>query len=161
MYTTDYIIMISTTIHLISLLVRAPSSVMVSSPTNPILTGSSLTLTCTIMLVEDKINSVELEVVWTGPTDNLTADTTPTGTGTSYTSNLTITSLTASDAGTYTCTARLTSSQPLIMSSGSVSSNSSTISLVSVLGNSHTRMHASTHTRTQYDLDSCQCWLVW
>ena len=119
----------------ISLIVRAPSSVMVSSPPSIILTGSFLTLTCTIMLVEDKINGVE--VVWTGPTDNLTADTTPTGTGTSYTSNLTITSLTASDAGTYTCTARLTSSLPFVQASIPTMASTN----LTLQSNSHTYMH--------------------
>ena len=46
------------------------------------------------------MSGVELEVVWTGPTSTLTADTTPTGT--SYTSTLILTILTASDAGPYT-----------------------------------------------------------
>ena len=87
------------------------------------------------MLVEDKINGVELEVVWTGPTDNLTADTTPTGT--SYTSNLTIISLTVSDAGTYTCTAILTSSLPFVQASISTMASTN----LTLQSNSHTHMH--------------------
>ena len=133
----DWIDIIYAPPSLISLIVRAPYSVMVSSPPSFIMTGSSLTLTCTIMLVEDKINGVELEVVWTGPTDTLTADTTPTSTGTSYTSNLTITSLTSSDAGTYTCTANLTSSLPFVQASISTIASTN----LTLQSNSHTHMH--------------------
>ena len=121
----------------ISLIVHTPLSVMVSSPPPFIFTGSSLTLTCRIVLVEDKMSGVELEVVWTGPTDHLTADTKPTGTGTYYTSNLTITSLATSDAGTYTCTASLTSSLPFVQASNSTMASTN----LYLQSNSLTRIH--------------------
>ena len=121
---------------LISNIVHAPFTVMVSSSSS-IFTGSTIMLTCTIMLEDDKINGVELEVLWMGPTDNLTADTTPTGTGASYTSTLTIIYPTIYDAGTYTCTSRLNSFLPFVQSSISTMASTN----LTLQSNSHIYMH--------------------
>ena len=67
------------------------------------------------------VSGVELEVVWMGPTNTLTADTTPTDTGISYTRTLTLTNLNASDDGAYTCTASLSSSLPFLTASPTTS----------------------------------------
>ena len=120
-------------LYTLNLAVRPPSSVMVASPPSSTLTGSSLTLTCSITLEEDIVDYVTVEVVWTGPTSSsLTDGTTPTGSGTSYTSTLPLSSVTASDAGPYTCTARLTSSLPFLLSSDT-NSDSTTVTVQSKL----------------------------
>ena len=90
---------------------------MVSSITSPAFIGSSLTLTCSIVLVERVVSGVELKVVWIRHTNTLTDVTTPTDNGISYTSTLTLTHLTASDDGTYTCNASLSSYLPFLSAS--------------------------------------------
>ena len=113
--------------------VNTLSSVMARSPVT--LVGSPLTLTCSIMLAAMLETRVQVKVVWTGP-DGFTVSggTTPTGTDTLYTSELTLNSLSASDAGTsYTCTASLiTSTLPSVIPSSNMS-NSSPICLQSKL----------------------------
>ena len=111
--------------------VNPPSSVIVMSPVT--LVGSPLTVTCTIILVTKLEMGVQVEVVWTGP-DGFTASTTPNGSGTLYTSELTLNNLSASDAGTsYNCTASLTTSTlPSVIPSSNMSA-SSPISLQSKL----------------------------
>ena len=110
--------------------VNPPSSVMVMSPVT--LVGSPLTLTCSVTLVTMLEMGVQVEVVWTGP-DGSTVSTTPSGSGTLYTSELTLNNLNASNAGTsYTCTANLTTTQPSVIPS-SIMSASSPISLQSKL----------------------------
>ena len=94
---------------------------IVSSISSPAFIGSSLILTCFIMLVESVVGGVELEVVWIGATKNLTADNMTTNTGSSYTSTLTFTNLTASDDGNYTCNASLSSSLPFLTASPTTS----------------------------------------
>ena len=113
--------------------VNPPSSVMVMSPVS--LVGSPLTLTCSIMLAAMLETGVQVEVLWTGPDGSTVSDgTTPSGSGTLYTSELTLYNLTASDAGTsYTCTASLTTSTiPSVIPSSNMSA-SSPISLQSKL----------------------------
>ena len=79
------------------------------------------------------MDGVTVEVVWTGPTSSsLTNGTTPTGSGTSYSSILPLSSVTVSDAGPYTCTARLTSSLPFLLSSDT-NSGSTTVTVQSKL----------------------------
>ena len=110
--------------------VNPPSSVMVMSPVT--LVGFPLTLTCSITLAAMLETGVQVEVVWTGPVSS--TGTTPSGSDTLYTSELTLNSLSASDASTnYTCTASLTTSTlPSVIPSSNMSA-SSPISLQSKL----------------------------
>ena len=113
--------------------VSPPSSIMARSPVT--LVGSPLTLTCSIMLTAMLETGVQVEVVWTGPEGStVSGGTEHSGNGTLYTSELTLTSLSFSDAGTsYTCTASLTTSTlPSVIPSSNIS-DSSTISLQSKL----------------------------
>ena len=106
---------------------------MVVSPVTVV--GSPLTLTCSIMLTAMLGTGVQVKVVWTGPDGStVSGGTAPSGSSTLYTSELTLNSLSASDAGTsYTCTASLTTSTlPSVIPSSNMS-NSSTISLQSKL----------------------------
>ena len=97
--------------------VEAPTSVMVSSSRN----GGSMDLTCSITLARAVPTDVAVEVMWTGPDGSSLSDgTTPTGTDTSYSSTLGLSYVTVSDAGTYNCTAVLTSARPYLISSTSV-----------------------------------------
>ena len=97
--------------------VEAPTSVMVSSSRN----GGSLDLTCSITLAQAVPTDVTVEVRWTGPNgSSLSGGTTPTGTGISYSSTLSLSSLSVSDAGTYNCIATLISARPYLISSTSV-----------------------------------------
>ena len=90
---------------------------MVSSSRN----DGSMDLTCSITLARAVPSDVTVEVVWTGPNGSSLSDgTTPTGTDTSYSSTLSLSSLMVSDAGTYNCTATLTSARPYLISSTSV-----------------------------------------
>ena len=112
----------------------APTSVMVASPSS-LSTGDPLSLTCSIMLASDVASGNSLEVMWTLPIGSIimadssgTGSATLSGTGTSYSSILSITSLTASSAGTYTCSAALSSTVPFVTSSVStMGSNNLTI----------------------------------
>ena len=106
---------------------------MVVSPVT--LVGSPLTLTCSIMLVATLETGVQVEVVWTGPDGaTVSGGSAPSGSGILYTSELTLNSLSASDAGTnYTCTASLTTTTlPSVIPSSNMSA-SSPISLQSKL----------------------------
>ena len=116
------------------LVVGAPTSVMVVPPSLSLSTGDTLSLTCSIMLASDVVSGTSLEVVWTLPygstimANSSGISITLTGTGTSYTSTISLISLTASSAGTYTCSAALSSTIPLVTSSGStMGSNNLTI----------------------------------
>ena len=102
--------------------VNPPSSVIVMSPVT--LVGSPLTLICSVTLVAMLETGVQVEVVWTGPEGStLSGGTTPSGSGILYTSELTLTSLSASNAGTsYTCTASLTTTTlPSVIPSSNMS----------------------------------------
>ena len=113
--------------------VNPPSSVMVTSPVT--LVGSPLTLTCSVILSSMLETEIQVEVVWTGPDGStVPGGTTPSGSGTLYTSEFTLNSLSTSNAGTsYTCTASLTTSTiPSVISSSNMS-DSSPISLQSKL----------------------------
>ena len=113
--------------------VNPPSSVMVMSPVS--LLGSPLTLNCSVTLVAMLETGIQVEVVWTGPDGStVSGGTTPSGSGTLYTSDLTLNSLSSSDAGTnYTCTASLTTSTLPSVVPSSNTSDSSPISLQSKL----------------------------
>ena len=96
---------------------------MVMSPVT--LVGSPLTLTCSINLAAMLETGVQVEVVWTGPDGStVSGGTAPSGSGTLYTSELTLKSLSASDAGpSYICTASLTSILPSVIPSSSMSAS--------------------------------------
>ena len=118
----------------VCLVVGAPTSVIVAPPSSSLSTGDPLSLTCSIMLASEVVSGTSLEVVWTLPNGStIMANSsgisiTLTGTGTSYTSILSLTSLTALSAGTYTCSAALSSTIPFVTSSGStMGSNNLTI----------------------------------
>ena len=119
----------------VCLVVGAPTPVMVASPLSSLSTGDPLSLSCSIMLASDVVSGTSLEVVWTLPNGSIimadssgTGSATLTGTGTSYTSILNLTSLTASHAGTYTCSAALSSTIPFVTSSdATMGSNNLTI----------------------------------
>ena len=94
----------------------------VSSP-SPLSEGSDLSLTCSVTLNSEVPTDGRLEVMWTLPNNSMimaaTSGTsaTLTGSGTSYNSTLTVTEISTSDAGNYTCSARITSSNPFVISS--------------------------------------------
>ena len=94
----------------------------VSSP-SPLSVGSDLSLTCSISLNSEVPTDGRLEVMWTLPNNSMimaaTSGTsaTLTGSGTSYNSTLTVTEVSTSDAGHYTCSASITSSNPHVTSS--------------------------------------------
>ena len=97
--------------------VPAPSSVTLSSSPAIIFVGSNFTLTCSIELLEEVAKS-EIQVMWTGP-----GGSSPTGvlagSGTLYTSTITVTAYNTSDDGNYNCTASSTSSSNFLIGSGS------------------------------------------
>ena len=102
---------------------------MVSTSASPLSIGDSTSLTCTIMLLTEKLsllchlmNGTSLEVNWTQPDNSIrkagnSSDATLTGSGTSYESVLTIPTLSLSLAGTYICSAIVTSTLPLTTNS--------------------------------------------
>ena len=74
--------------------------------TAPLYAGSNLTLTCTVTLDPNVNNNETVTTSWSGPSD-ISGDrylvTDATGSGTTYSSSLTINFLTNSDDGMYTC----------------------------------------------------------
>ncbi len=94
----------------------------VSSP-SPLSEGSDLSLTCSVTLNSEVPTDGRLEVIWTLPNNSMImaatigTSATLTGSGTSYNSTLTVTEISTSDAGNYTCAARITSSNPFVISS--------------------------------------------
>ena len=97
-----------------------------TSPLN--LLGSSLTLTCSVGVAAMLEPGVQVHVQWTDSSGRTVAGGTPAmGSGTSYTSQLTLTNTEESNVGVnYTCTASLVSTLAFIDSSHTVS-NSTTI----------------------------------
>ena len=116
----------------VCLVVGAPTSVMVAPPSSSLSTGDPLSMTCSIMLASEVISGASLEVVWTlpdgstvmGDSSGTGSGATLSGTGTSYTSILSLTSLTASNGGTYNCSAAFSSTIPLATSSVSTMGSS-------------------------------------
>ena len=85
---------------------------LTASPDGTVVTGSSLTLTCTIELSEAVDIPVTVSTVWNGPSGTQFTTTTSVATRmtvTFYTSTVTIGSVEASDSGEYTCTATVNS----------------------------------------------------
>ena len=81
------------------------------SYTTPPYAGSSLTLTCTVTLDPNVDNDENVTASWSGPSD-ISGEryliSVASGSGSTYTSNLTISSLVDQDNGTYTCTGIVT-----------------------------------------------------
>ena len=79
---------------------------LVSNTPNPIMSGSSPTLTCTVELSPAVDVPVTVNIVWTRPDGStITSATNPTMKSlTLYTSSNTLNSVESSDSGNYTCT---------------------------------------------------------
>ena len=86
--------------------VPAPDVIVTAAYTPPLYAGSSLTLTCNVTLDSNVDNNENVTTSWSGPSD-ITGEkylvTAASGSGSTYTSNLTISSLADQDDGTYTC----------------------------------------------------------
>ena len=91
--------------------VSVPDVVVTASNTTPLYAGSSLTLTCTVILDPNVDNDETITISWSVPS-YISREryfvTNATGSGGVYTSNLTFTSLVHEDNGTYTCTGIVT-----------------------------------------------------
>ena len=96
--------------------VEDPTSVLVSKSSR---NGGSLDLICSITLAQAIPNGAMLEVVWTDSNGSLSSGTLSAETNTFYSTTLSLSSVTVSDAGTYTCTATLTSTRTYLISSTS------------------------------------------
>ena len=88
-----------------------PDVVVTVTYATPLYVGSSLTLTCTVTLDPNVDNNETVTTTWSGPS-NITGErylvTATSGSGSTYTSNLTIRYLANQDDGTYTCTGMVT-----------------------------------------------------
>ena len=91
--------------HLPLLVVPVPNVKVVSSTPNPILSGSSPTLTCTIELHPAVDIPVHITTVWTGPDGSkLTSAASPVMKSfTHYTSKITLNYIKPENSGSYTC----------------------------------------------------------
>ena len=78
------------------------------SRTAPLYAGTSLTLTCTVTLDPNVDNGERVMTEWSGPTGESYSVTAASGSGSTYTGNLTISPLADQDDGTYTCTGTVT-----------------------------------------------------
>ena len=103
--------------------VPAPTSVSVTSdlpnPIRPV--GSTVTLTCTVVLAE-YVDGLTVNTEWTGPneyTDNGMAQ--HMGSTTTYTSTAMVSSFGRDQSGNYTCTATVSSTSSFITGTGSQS----------------------------------------
>ena len=91
--------------------------------------GYGLSLQCHVILMSDLANNTYLEVMWSLPDNSArmagtSSDATLTGNGTSYESVLTIPTLSLSLAGTYNCSAIVTSTLSLTTNSEVVMNSS-------------------------------------
>ena len=96
-----------------------------STSTSLFSAGDSTSLTCIIILANDLIIGTSLEVNWTLPDNSVrmaggSSDATLTGSDTFYDSVLTIPTLSLSLAGSYICSAMVTSTLPLTTNSEAV-----------------------------------------
>ena len=86
--------------------VPPPDMAVTAAYTTPLYAGSSLTLTCTVTLDPNVDKDETITTSWSGPSyisGERFLVTAASGSGSTYTSTLTISSLTVQDAGTYTC----------------------------------------------------------
>ena len=87
-----------------------PDVVVTVTYATPLYVGSSLTLTCIVTLDPNVDNNETVTTTWSGP--SITGErylvTATSGSGSTYTSNLTIRYLADQDDGTYTCTGIVT-----------------------------------------------------
>ena len=85
--------------------------VVTATYTTPLYAGSSLTLTCDVILDPNVDNDETVTTSWSGP-NNITGVryivTAASGSGSTYTSSLRISPLAVQDNGTYTCTGMVT-----------------------------------------------------
>ena len=105
------------------IVVPTPTVSITSNPTGIITVGSSVTLTCTVVLDSSVDVPVTVSTVWTGPdyfNRNIMAQ--QMGSTTTYTSTVMVSSFGREQSGDYTCTATVSSASPFITSSMSSSS---------------------------------------
>ena len=87
--------------------VPVPEVTITLSPTPPLYTGISLTLTCTVTLDPNVDSGKRVVTEWSGLQDipkERYSVTAASGSGSTYTGSLTISPLAYQDTGTYTCT---------------------------------------------------------
>ena len=105
--------------------VLTPTVSIANNPTGIITAGSSVTLTCTVVLESSVDVPVTVNTVWTGPDNfNRNVMAQQMGSTTTYTSTVMVSLFGRDQSGEYTCTAtvRLASPSPFIMNSMSSSS---------------------------------------
>ena len=88
-----------------------PDVTVTATYTTPLYVGNTITLTCTVTLDPNVDNNETVTTSWSGPSDNSGKRylvTVTNGSGSMYTSSLTISSLADHDQGTYTCTGIVT-----------------------------------------------------
>ncbi len=84
----------------------------------PVRNGGAMDLMCSITLDNTLPSGAMVQVMWTGPAGPLSGAA-QSGTGTDFTSTLSITSVSVSDAGTYTCDVSVVSNTQYLISSPS------------------------------------------
>ena len=91
--------------------VPIPDVTVTPAYASPLYAGNRITLTCTVTLDPNVDNDETVTTTWSGPSD-ITGERylviAASGSGATYTSNLTISSLADQDDGTYTCTGLVT-----------------------------------------------------
>ena len=109
----------------------APTSVMVTTPVDPIIAGSSSNLTCTVKLSPAVDVPVTVNTVWTGPA--LTIVTTTSLVMESFTRYIATAMVDAAKNGSYTCQATVSSSSQFTTGGGSMSATTNiTVGMCSV-----------------------------
>lgn len=76
----------------------------ISSMADPVLTKSSLSLTCITEWMMDVLRPVDIQAVWTGPNGSLLISDLVTETPSRYISEAELDSIDSTNAGEYTCT---------------------------------------------------------
>ena len=97
---------------------------VVSNPSSPISpVGTTVTLTCTVMLSSAVDVPVTVNTVWTGPAGFITDNTAQPvmGSTTNYTSTATVNSFGRGQSGVYTCRATIRPTSVFLTSSTAVS----------------------------------------
>ena len=82
---------------------------LVSDTPNPILSGTSPSLTCSVELSQSVDIPLTISTVWTGPDDTILSSATPpvTGSLTHYTNTVMLSFVESADSGEYTCTVNI------------------------------------------------------